>query len=50
MDIWGIICRNCTWLLNNVLVNLIENVQIDFLKKGVSTVPFPVSTDTVPYL
>ena len=40
--------QSCTWLLNTVLVNLVENVLIDFLKI-VSTVTFSVTTNAVPY-
>ena len=42
-------CHNCTWFFNTALVNLTENVLIDFLKNVVSTVHFSVTTDAVPY-
>ena len=45
----GILCHNCTWLLNTARVNLIENVLSDFSKNVVSTVPFSVTADVAPY-
>ena len=46
----GIPCHNCSWLLNTAPANLTENVPADFSKNVVSTVPFFVITDAVPYL
>ena len=45
----GILCRNCTWLLNFSRVNLIEKVLTDFPKNVGSPVPLSVTKDVVPY-
>ena len=45
----GILCRNCTWLLNTSRVNLIEKVLTDFPKNAGSPIPLSVTKDVVPY-